>query len=372
MSSYDYVTYGNNYSNYLNLDELKNLLTNKVFLGVLVFVLLFGLFVFIGQWKMIKKLGKPGWSLLVPIYNGWVYLELGGLPGWLILVPVANAIGAIVAAVKIPTRFGKGIGCGFANLFFPYIVTPILGYGKAMPVEEKETPTEEKPDLMAENHGEIKADGSIDIMANPSVPVETITPEETKHDNELVEEPALNVTEPIVEETPVEASSIPEENITKEEEPVNIPNAFDMPMPSLNTEVKPEENIIAPEVNNITSPEPVEVVPQNEEVIPTLDTLNIENQSNPLDVPAVDIKEETPTLDTLETIPVIPEEPVIPETPEPLNSIEDDIKEATIELPKMVNAEVNENITATRKCPFCGTENEYSSKTCLTCGNSLN
>ena len=55
-----------------------------------------------------------------------------------------------------------------------------------------------------------------------------------------------------------------------------------------------------------------------------------------------------------------------------LNSIEDDIKEATIELPKMVNAEINENITATKKCPFCGAENEYSSKSCVTCGNSLN
>lgn len=64
-----------------------------------------------------------------------------------------------------------------------------------------------------------------------------------------------------------------------------------------------------------------------------------------METPAVPVIEEQPVVTPL---PVEPVTPVIESAPEQLNSIEDDIKEATIELPKMVNAEINENITATK------------------------
>ena len=120
--------------------------------------------------------------------------------------------------------------------------------------------------------------------------------------------------------------------------------------------------------------------------MPTEPVTNIEpiNVEEKIDVPIIEDKPvempvvETPAVPVIEEQPVVtplpvePVAPVVEEVPEQLNSIEDDIKEATIELPKMVNAEINENITATKKCPFCGAENEYSSKSCVTCGNSLN
>lgn len=94
-------------------------------------------------------------------------------------------------------------------------------------------------------------------------------------------------------------------------------NAFDLPMPAQNTKV----------VNNYAS-EP---------------------------------KEETLT-ETLEEEPVKAENFTAPE----VTNLED-----TLELPKMANEAINENITATKKCPNCGHDNPYSYKVCVKCGTIL-
>lgn len=398
-----------NYNTYADVQAATKMFTSSFILIIAGITLILGLIQFIGQWKMLKKLGKPGWSILVPIYNGWVYLECGGFPGWLVLIPVANSIGIIVATVKIPQRFGKGIGFGLGNLFFPYIFTPILGFGSAQPIDAVQPEPEVKPDLMAENQGEIKADGSIDLMSAPNTPVSepVIVPEEPK--NEFTEAPALNISENAPEQTPM-PEPVPQ-NIQNTATPADIPSAFDMPMPAANNVAinnnTPVENIpveptpvvdtpaapitpvvetpIAPATPIVETPAvaPAETV-VSPEPVSNIESINVEEK---IDVPAVPVIEdkpaevpvmETPAVPVIEEQPVVtplpvePVTPVIESAPEQLNSIEDDIKEATIELPKMVNAEINENITATKKCPFCGAENEYSSKSCVTCGNNLN
>ena len=70
--------------------------------------------------KLFKKAGIEAWKAWVPIYNQWVFLELGGQKGWIALLSLANVIplvgwiGAIVtlvysciAALKIGRGFGK-------------------------------------------------------------------------------------------------------------------------------------------------------------------------------------------------------------------------------------------------------------------------
>lgn len=387
------------YNTYADVQSATKMFANSFVLIIWGITLILSLIQFIGQWKMLKKLGKPGWSILIPIYNGWVYLECGGLPGWLVLIPVANTIGIIVAAVKIPQRFGKGIGFGLGNLFFPYIFTPILGFGSAQPIDAVQPEPEVKPDLMAENQGEIKADGSIDLMSAPNTPVSepVIVPEEPK--NEFTEAPALNISENVPEQTPM-SEPVPQ-NIQNTATLADIPSAFDMPMPAANnvainnttpvvdtpavpitpvveTPIAPVTPIVeTPAVasaETVVSPEPVpniEPIKVEEKIdVPTVPVIEDKPAEVPvMETPAVPVIEEQPVVTPL---PVEPVTPVIESAPEQLNSIEDDIKEATIELPKMVNAEINENITATKKCPFCGAENEYSSKSCVTCGNNLN
>jgi hypothetical protein len=70
--------------------------------------------------KVFKKAGIPGWKAWVPIYNQWVFLELGGQHGWISLlylagvIPFVGFIGTIVATVfsciaayRIGLNFGK-------------------------------------------------------------------------------------------------------------------------------------------------------------------------------------------------------------------------------------------------------------------------
>lgn len=69
---------------------------------------------------MFKKAGVAAWKAWVPVYNAWVFLELGEQKGWLslllllALIPFVGLIPAIVvvvfmciAAYKIGLNFGK-------------------------------------------------------------------------------------------------------------------------------------------------------------------------------------------------------------------------------------------------------------------------
>jgi hypothetical protein len=89
------------------------------------------------MWVLYKRAGRPGWASIVPLYNVWVLFELTGFPGWLailMLVPFVNfvvGIIEIVAIVKFVQLFGKGVGFGILTIFFPFVMLPILAFGKA-------------------------------------------------------------------------------------------------------------------------------------------------------------------------------------------------------------------------------------------------
>ncbi len=102
--------------------------------GVLVVYLLIGLVVVAGMWKVFSKAGKPGWAVLVPIYNIIVLLDIAGKPAWwfvLFLIPIVNAVVAILVSLAIAERFGKGAGFGIGLAFLGFIFYPILGFGSA-------------------------------------------------------------------------------------------------------------------------------------------------------------------------------------------------------------------------------------------------
>jgi hypothetical protein len=56
--------------------------------------------------RIFKKAGEESWKAFIPIYNQWVFLELGGQKGWLSLlvipgvIPIINLIGWIPALVS--------------------------------------------------------------------------------------------------------------------------------------------------------------------------------------------------------------------------------------------------------------------------------
>lgn len=80
--------------------------TAMAFLGVSIVVglVLYAVFAFFLS-KIFKKAGEDAWKAWVPIYNQWVFLELGGQKGWIALlslagvIPLIGWIGSIVAFV---------------------------------------------------------------------------------------------------------------------------------------------------------------------------------------------------------------------------------------------------------------------------------
>jgi len=88
-----------------------------------------------GTWYMIEKAGKPGWSMLIPIYNIIVWCEIAKKPGWwviLLLVPIVNLIILIMILNGISKNFGKDTGFTVGLVFLRQIFFAILGYGDAV------------------------------------------------------------------------------------------------------------------------------------------------------------------------------------------------------------------------------------------------
>jgi len=87
-----------------------------------------------GAWATFAKAGKPGWAVIIPIYNTIVLLEIAGKPIWWIIlffIPIVNLIIAIITLAAMCERFGRGGGTVVGLIFLPFIFWPILGFGSA-------------------------------------------------------------------------------------------------------------------------------------------------------------------------------------------------------------------------------------------------
>ena len=287
----------------------------SIYLGIIAIVIsVISLLTIIEQWILFNKLGEKGWKSLIPIYNNWVYLKLGDLPGWLIILPIANAIGLIVASFNIPKKLNKSAALGILYLISPNIYYLVLILGK--------TPSK------SESVKEIESGNNNQETFEVTQEINTQTEEKTP---EFEEQPALNTEEVIKPETTISNNAYI--NIEKEE-PVkqvdeDIINAFDIPLPE-KTEDKTES-------------------------LEMIDTLTKLKQS--------DIQEELSNQNNDNKDIEVFDQTVTP--------IDKDILEETVELPKMVNEEINSGLNVTKHCNNCGFENEYSQKNCLMCGAPL-
>ena len=112
-------------------DELVGILSGVVGSVVGIVVGLIGL---IAMWKVFTKAGKPGWAVLIPVYNLFVLLEIVGRPVWwliLMLIPLVNFVIMFILAFDLAKSFGKGAGFALGLIFFNLIFFLILGFGSA-------------------------------------------------------------------------------------------------------------------------------------------------------------------------------------------------------------------------------------------------
>lgn len=112
---------------------MENLSTGA-WVGLGIFYIALIVFMVITGWKIFEKAGKPGWAVIVPIYNIIVFLEIIEKPWWwllLLLIPYVNLIWAIWATNLLSKKFGKDVGFTIGLLLLGIVFYPILAFGDA-------------------------------------------------------------------------------------------------------------------------------------------------------------------------------------------------------------------------------------------------
>jgi len=105
--------------------------TDTSILIILAVLILLFLSALIGLWKVFTKAGQPGWVILIPLLNVFVFTRIIGRPAWwliLFFIPGVNLAFNLVVSVDLATRFGRGILFGLGIGLFPFIFLPVLGF----------------------------------------------------------------------------------------------------------------------------------------------------------------------------------------------------------------------------------------------------
>jgi hypothetical protein len=109
--------------------------TDSTFSPVLMVLGLIALVIVIaGMWKTFVKAGQPGWASLIPFYNTYILLKMVNKPTWwliLFFIPIVNLVVSVLVYNELSKAFGKSTGFTLLFIFFPYIASPILGFGDA-------------------------------------------------------------------------------------------------------------------------------------------------------------------------------------------------------------------------------------------------
>lgn len=109
--------------------SVSSLWTTSIF-GLVIYVI-----VVVALWRVFAKAGWPGILAIIPIVNMFILVKIAGYSAWLGLlyfIPIANLVLAIIVAIKVGERFGKGGAFSFFLLFLlPFIGYLILGFGDA-------------------------------------------------------------------------------------------------------------------------------------------------------------------------------------------------------------------------------------------------
>ena len=246
------------------------------------------------------------------------------------------------------------------------VIILIIIFSKKRPVEIESIGNDNVGDLMnvnssLENSTNIINNEIVNEQANADSTIESLNGENLESPViPVTEETEININEA---ETSTSASLEPTTlvNIPEEVSTINAASISSEPEISnvANTEPTP-----ASTPANVVEDNPINNVPEVKEDLNAFDLPMPAQNTEVINNYAAEPKEETLT-ETLD------EEPVKVETPENFDAPKVTNLEDTLELPKMANEAINENITATKKCPNCGHDNPYSYKVCVKCGTIL-
>ena len=88
----------------------------------------------VANWKIFTKAGKPGWAILIPIYNIIVMMQIIKKPLWwviMLFIPLVNVVFCILIAYNMVLKFGQPGWHVVLALFIGIIYYPYLAFSKA-------------------------------------------------------------------------------------------------------------------------------------------------------------------------------------------------------------------------------------------------
>ena len=355
MYDYDYGS--------VTTTTLNNSALSALFGGIMIFSSILSLIMIISFWKIFKKAGKPGWAILVPIYNIIVLLEIAELPVLYILlffIPFANIYAVFKVCINIAKRFGKSTGFGVGMCLLSIIFVPLLAFSDNVEGTNSETNNNGNFDAMnVINNQAPDSNVTESVVGAPTIEIASDNPnvEPAKEEAVVEENKPLEeapIVEPVQDVAPA-ADSNDSGEVTNPESPVEeeITSTPD---------VTPIVDNSLPNSNEISEPNTLESAP---EVQPVVDGSIAEPQTiNPSEV------SEQPIVDNASSVTP---EPIVNETVnEPVNAFNSKPVDATNELQPEVANTVEEKVDTaapTKKvCKNCGAEMPDIVSICPSCG----
>lgn len=285
--------------------------------GMMIFGVAVSVFMIVCLWKIFTKANQDGWKAIVPVYNLYILVtQISGLSiGMFILcfVPIVQIYPLIKSIIELNKKFGKGIEGAILMLVFPYVMYPILAFGKA-------TYNSNLSDnvINANNVNNV----ANPTNANNTVNTSNVATNENGLNNGVVNEMNAGVG------TSVVAPELSSDNLNAPSMNTNNESGFNVTPNNFSGSVTPN-NFSVP----VGNPLPVD---NNENV----NQATLENQA-PSAMPV-----ETPAVDN--TTPVVNAQNVeAPVSKEPVNT------------------------EATKFCPQCGTKVNASDAMCFMCGHKF-
>ena len=101
--------------------------------ALMLLYVLFVIFEVASMWIVFTKAKKPGWAVLIPIYDIIVWLEIIKKPWWwilLLLIPVVDIVILIIMTHRLSRSFGQGVGFTVGLILLGFIFVPMLAFGK--------------------------------------------------------------------------------------------------------------------------------------------------------------------------------------------------------------------------------------------------
>ena len=118
----------------LGIDSIIIGLISAYFGVTILIVLVF----IIASWRLFSKAGKPGWAIIIPFYNLYIYTQIIQRPGWWILlyfsiaIPAVGALGmvflSIIDQLRLAKVFGRSAGFGVGLILLGWVFFPILAF----------------------------------------------------------------------------------------------------------------------------------------------------------------------------------------------------------------------------------------------------